>query len=281
MSGEDQERFEDYLELEHFIEELQAGRVAHPPVELTPSQARIYRMAALFRAASPEANEPRPEFAAELQARLEQELQLQQQPQQPQGDATPSPRLFQRQQGNKQEQRKRPNGVSRRALLTGGAAVAASLAIGTGLGAAVNHTLEPTASPSPTPTKDDLSFTLIGEGVPTVWHLVTTLAELGNTAIRFTTNAVIGYVIRDSGEDNDPDKGQIIAMSAACTHMGCIVQWKDSDRKFHCPCHGGLFTEYGQVDWGASAVRYVSALSRLKTKVENGNVYVEVPASQK
>ena len=36
MSGDihqdkDQERFEDYLELEHFIEELQAGHAAHPP----------------------------------------------------------------------------------------------------------------------------------------------------------------------------------------------------------------------------------------------------------
>src|SRR5947209_18003600 len=75
MSGEDQERFEDYLEPEHHIEELQAGRVAHPPAELTPSQASIYRMAALFRSSLPEANEPRPEFAAELLARLEQELQ--------------------------------------------------------------------------------------------------------------------------------------------------------------------------------------------------------------
>src|SRR5438552_16715995 len=75
MPGEDQERFEDYLELEQYIEQLQAGRVAHPPAELTPSQANVYRMAALFRSASPEASEPRPEFAAELQARLEQELQ--------------------------------------------------------------------------------------------------------------------------------------------------------------------------------------------------------------
>src|SRR5438094_10597847 len=74
MPGEDQERFEDYLELEHYIEELQAGHVAHPPAELTPSQASIYRMAALFRSSSPEASEPRPEFAAELRARLEQEL---------------------------------------------------------------------------------------------------------------------------------------------------------------------------------------------------------------
>ena len=75
MAGEDQERFEDYLELEQFIEDLQGGRVAHPPEELTPSKASIYRMAALFRSASTEESQPRPEFAAEVRVRLEQELQ--------------------------------------------------------------------------------------------------------------------------------------------------------------------------------------------------------------
>ena len=59
MPGEDQERFEDYLELEHYIEELQAGHVAHPPRDLTLEKANIYRMAALFRSASPEEVEPR------------------------------------------------------------------------------------------------------------------------------------------------------------------------------------------------------------------------------
>jgi len=116
MAGEDQERFEDYLELEHFIEELQAGHVAHPPDTLTPSKASIYRMAALFRSASPEEAEPRPEFAAELQARLEQELQ------QP---AKPQPFLSKKPQ-------KKPR-ISRRALLTGGAAAAASMVVGVGM----------------------------------------------------------------------------------------------------------------------------------------------------
>ena len=81
MAGEDQERFEDYLELEHYREELQVGHAAHPPSELTPTQARIYRMVALFRSASTEEGQPRPEFAAELQARLEQELQQPAKPQ--------------------------------------------------------------------------------------------------------------------------------------------------------------------------------------------------------
>src|SRR5258708_6674766 len=70
MTGEDQEHFADYLELERYIEDLQAGHVANLPTNLTPEHARVYRMAALFRSASPEASQPRPEFIAALQEGL-------------------------------------------------------------------------------------------------------------------------------------------------------------------------------------------------------------------
>jgi nitrite reductase/ring-hydroxylating ferredoxin subunit len=274
MSGEDQERFEDYLELEHYIEELQAGRVAHPPEELTPGQASIYRMAALFRSSSPEASEPRPEFAAELRARLEQELQ------QPPQATPPFLQGKKSQTSGGQRESRKSGGISRRALLTGGAAIAASLVVGAGTGAAIEHSRNPGVGSSNNQT-DPFWGRSLGDNVPTTWHFVTTLASLGDNAVRFAADTVVGYVIRNDGDDGDPDKGKIIAISAACTHMGCIVQWQDSDRKFHCPCHGGLFTEYGKVDAGAASLRYLRALPRLNTKVENGNVYVEVPASQK
>ncbi|TMD51423.1 MAG: hypothetical protein E6I93_10890 [Chloroflexi bacterium] len=72
MAGEDQERLEDYLALERYIEALQAGRVAHIPEEVTPDLACIYRMALSLHAASSGAAAPRPEFLAELQAKLTQ-----------------------------------------------------------------------------------------------------------------------------------------------------------------------------------------------------------------
>ncbi len=75
MSREDQERFEDYLELETFIEKLQAGHVAHPPRELTLIQARIYLIAVLFHSTSPKASGLRKAFANALQIALKQELQ--------------------------------------------------------------------------------------------------------------------------------------------------------------------------------------------------------------
>ena len=283
MSGEDQERFEDYLELEHYIEELQAGHVAHPPAELTPSQASIYRMAALFRSSLPEANEPRPEFAAELQARLEQELQ-QKQPK----HSGPSRQSVQPTSAPQVEKRPRRRfGLSRRAVLSSGAAIAASLIVGIGSGAAIEHRMESgnAASNPQGPAAGGTAATtwqtpLVPPDIPTVWHPVTSLAALGSAALPFSAGSIVGYVIRDTSGISDPDNGTIIAMSAACTHMGCIVKWQSSDRKFHCPCHGGLFTENGGVDTAAGPVRYLTALPRLLTKVEDGLVYVQVPASQ-
>jgi Rieske Fe-S protein len=158
------------------------------------------------------------------------------------------------------------------------------LIVGLGSGAAIEHAIKPTtgkvAPPTGTPNLAAWTPPLVPDNIPTQLHFVTTLAELGKNAVPFSSGSVVGYVIRDDGDDGDPDKGQIIALSAACTHMGCIVQWQASDRKYHCPCHGGLFTEYGHVDAGAAPIRYLTPLPRLQTKVENGNVYVRVPASQ-
>jgi Rieske Fe-S protein len=61
--------------------------------------------------------------------------------------------------------------------------------------------------------------------------------------------------------------------------MGCLIHWQDADRKFHCPCHGGLFSAIGSVD-RRSPISYVRPLPRLETKVEEGGVYVKIPVSQ-
>jgi cytochrome b6-f complex iron-sulfur subunit len=35
------------------------------------------------------------------------------------------------------------------------------------------------------------------------------------------------------------------AVSAVCTHLGCITQWKPEDNLIECPCHGSRFTRLG------------------------------------
>jgi len=47
----------------------------------------------------------------------------------------------------------------------------------------------------------------------------------------------------------DREKGFAVA-SAVCTHLGCTVNYFQSDERFHCPCHGSVFTANGKVVHG-------------------------------
>jgi cytochrome b6-f complex iron-sulfur subunit len=40
--------------------------------------------------------------------------------------------------------------------------------------------------------------------------------------------------------------GEYRAFDAACTHLGCLVQWQAEKQQFYCPCHTGLFDGAGK-----------------------------------
>lgn len=44
-----------------------------------------------------------------------------------------------------------------------------------------------------------------------------------------------------------PKPGDYVALSAVCTHLGCVVQWQEAKGEFLCPCHGGRFSSNGTV----------------------------------
>lgn len=44
--------------------------------------------------------------------------------------------------------------------------------------------------------------------------------------------------------------GKPHALSAACTHEGCIVTWNNAERTWDCPCHGSMFEADGSVIHG-------------------------------
>ncbi|HVO27254.1 MAG TPA: ubiquinol-cytochrome c reductase iron-sulfur subunit [Candidatus Margulisiibacteriota bacterium] len=62
----------------------------------------------------------------------------------------------------------------------------------------------------------------------------------------------------------------LVAMSALCTHQGCIVKWQPDRRLFSCPCHQGLFDARGNVVSGFPQM----PLPRLDVGVVEGEVYI-------
>lgn len=44
-----------------------------------------------------------------------------------------------------------------------------------------------------------------------------------------------------------PRPGEYLALSAVCTHLGCVVQWQENKGEFLCPCHAGRFAPTGAV----------------------------------
>ncbi|WP_225755719.1 FAD-dependent oxidoreductase [Actinotalea sp. Marseille-Q4924] len=59
-----------------------------------------------------------------------------------------------------------------------------------------------------------------------------------------------GAVLRVEGERcavYRDDAGDLHAVSARCTHLGCLVGFNDAERAWECPCHGSRFGIDGEV----------------------------------
>lgn len=97
---------------------------------------------------------------------------------------------------------------------------------------------------------------------------------------RIRVGAMDKYVAMSPGEVNEDFKNsgiwmirledRIAALSTTCTHLGCIPNWLESDRKFKCPCHGSGFKQSG-INFEGPAPR---PLERLEIKQRDGVIVV-------
>jgi len=49
------------------------------------------------------------------------------------------------------------------------------------------------------------------------------------------------------------EQSELHALSAMCTHLGCVVHWNSAERSWDCPCHGSRFDVQGKVLNGPAA----------------------------
>ncbi|MBI3863015.1 MAG: ubiquinol-cytochrome c reductase iron-sulfur subunit [Planctomycetia bacterium] len=109
------------------------------------------------------------------------------------------------------------------------------------------------------------------------WMYVTALRDVAQGgAILFSApngQAISVTRLADRGEVDD-----FIALSSICPHLGCKVHWESQNKRFFCPCHNGAFDAEGIATAGPPFDAHQN-LARFPLKVENGNLFIEVPVA--
>jgi cytochrome b6-f complex iron-sulfur subunit len=144
--------------------------------------------------------------------------------------------------------------VSRRALLrTAGLAAAAGVA-----GAVVDRTVM--SQPS-----GQQATLLPDHGT---WRAVAAVADVPTgQAMRFSSGPVEGVIVNDSGT--------IKAVSAVCTHQGCLLLLDAAAHRLRCPCHPTVFSVTGRL-LSYQLATPPANLPALQARVRDGQIEVLV-----
>ena len=68
------------------------------------------------------------------------------------------------------------------------------------------------------------------------------------------------YIVREK-------EGGIYAISAVCTHLGCLTRWNENKGEITCPCHGTKFSKSGNVIEGPTS----KTLPRFSIELNDNN----------
>jgi glycine/D-amino acid oxidase-like deaminating enzyme/nitrite reductase/ring-hydroxylating ferredoxin subunit len=115
----------------------------------------------------------------------------------------------------------------------------------------------------PTRTSPLASKSLYKEGAKQAVHLVKdrfkgVTEDVGDLAPG--EGRVVGRPGEQTAVYRNP-QGEVHAVSARCTHLGCIVSWNPAEMSWDCPCHGSRFSVDGEVIQGP-AVRNLEKNNR-------------------
>jgi cytochrome b6-f complex iron-sulfur subunit len=100
------------------------------------------------------------------------------------------------------------------------------------------------------------------------WRAVAAVQEVpSGQALRFSSGPVEGFVVNDGGT--------IKAVSAVCTHQGCLLRLDAAAHRLRCPCHASVFSTTG-VLISHQLPRPPANLPNLQARVRDGQIEVLV-----
>ncbi len=70
---------------------------------------------------------------------------------------------------------------------------------------------------------------------------------------------------------------EVRVFSNICTHLACHASWHPEVQHYICPCHDGHYDILGRNISGPPP----RPLDEFHTKIENGNLYIQLPAFQR
>lgn len=238
---------DDLERLNRLLDDLAAERNPADRAALTADEVELAEMAAFLKAASAERSAPDEAFVERLGAQLAASTSAE--------TASVTPPAA--------------SGVSRRRLLGRIAAAAAGLAVGAGGGEALRGRVDQAAADQQIAQERATAARQIAQERATAYDkgkrdgakhadeakysdpLITPdrgewmstnlkVADIPlGSAIRFRAGAVEGFLV------NPSNGGAVYAVSAACTHMGCMLSWLVTTGTFLCPCHGAQYNADG------------------------------------